>query len=125
MILLVEVVEDKEAWKPAAAWFPARYAASQQSDAGSGSDGGSGGGGSIRSAGREPRKTVTPSCCRGIRHETRPDCMATTCELRAGAGVATPMYRPSTQPRHRRDTATSLDRTSAPGTNSRFAHETA
>lgn len=46
-----------------------------------------------------PRKSVAASCCRGIRHETRPDCMATTCELRAGAGVATPTaLRPSTRP---------------------------
>lgn len=36
--------------------------------------------------------------CHGTRHETRPDCVATTCELPTGAGVATPTYYPSTDP---------------------------
>lgn len=32
----------------------------------------------------------------GTRHEARPDCVATTCELPTDAGVATPTYYPST-----------------------------
>lgn len=47
------------------------------------------GNGSIRSG--RPVVNLEKAARRGAaRHETRPDCMATTCELRTGAGVATP-----------------------------------
>lgn len=41
----------------------------------------------------------------GTRHETRPDCVATTCELPTDAGVETPTYYPSTDSLSRRSPA--------------------